>query len=119
MFKKEAAAISLAVFGFEPDTIVSLGYIVKSDMHYGDHTRSYVSPNPLAEISRFTSSVADEIILGAKSNMSDTELSMRFNAIVKLINISHLLNRNPLLLSGGETAKVILSVHPETPIVLN
>ena len=66
---------------------------------------SYVSAIPRAEISLFWETVEPEIGLG-RPTLGELE-----NEIFSALGLSSLLRRNPLHLSGGETAKMILASH--------
>jgi energy-coupling factor transporter ATP-binding protein EcfA2 len=72
---------------------------------------SYTSSTPHAEISRFAPTVLDEMVLGLSAFIKKDELIPRCKDAADSMEILHLLDRHPLALSGGETARVILATH--------
>ena len=66
----------------------------------------------------FCSSVYDEVVFGPlQMGLSSTEVRQRTSDILNLVEISHLANRAPYHLSGGEKRKVsiacVLSLNPQ------
>lgn len=112
---EDARIVALAAFKFDQNLIKLSGYNVVYSLT--DHLSSnssqytYTSPNPRAEISRFSSSVKEEIMLGLNTKLSEDDSNKIFNLVLREMGISHLIDRNPLHLSGGEIAKVILATH--------
>lgn len=108
---EDARALVLGSFGFDVGYIESSGYTLMSIGSTISLSQVYCSPYTSAEVSRFACTVKDEICLGIKSLIPFQELILRLNCILELLDIEHLCERDPLLLSGGETAKVILASH--------
>ncbi|WP_346844993.1 ATP-binding cassette domain-containing protein [uncultured Rothia sp.] len=70
------------------------------------------SPNPLAELSGLCSTVAEEIALGLETGViSREELSARVRFIADKLGIDHLLERDPLALSGGQSQLTVLACY--------
>lgn len=70
------------------------------------------SPNPLAELSGLCSTVAEEIALGLETGViSREELSTRVRFIADKLGIDHLLDRDPLALSGGQSQLTVLACY--------
>jgi len=70
------------------------------------------------DIQLFSATVWDEVIFGPlQMNLSEDEVKSRANEVLGQLNITHLKERPPYLLSGGEKKKVslacVLSMHPQ------
>ncbi|MBU2622917.1 MAG: ATP-binding cassette domain-containing protein [Proteobacteria bacterium] len=110
---EDASIFALASFGFDIEHIKASGYILK-EHDRSSHSRlksTYTSPNPRAELSRFTTSVKEEILLGLNSHLSGSDCISQLKVVSECMGITHLLERNPLNLSGGEIARVIMAAH--------
>ncbi|MBC8468636.1 MAG: ATP-binding cassette domain-containing protein [Planctomycetes bacterium] len=110
-----ARIVALAAFNFDKILIKLSGYNVEyskvSNLKKQTVQNAYTSPNPRAEVSRFSTSVEEEVTLGLNTKVLEAESNELLNFVSQEIGISHLLKRNPLNLSGGEVAKVILASH--------
>lgn len=74
------------------------------------HKSPYLSPNPHANITGLTSTVAHEIALPLEPTTTNPHaLHHRITRIAQQLNITHLLNHHPLNLSGGQTQLVALA----------
>lgn len=107
-----ARALALGAFGL--DEIITSEYKFIRDSEspkYKVPFISYTSSIPHAEISRFSPTVHDEIILGLSSFISKSQLNSRSKDVAGIMGISELLDRDPLALSGGETTRVVLAAH--------
>lgn len=71
-----------------------------------------------SEVQLFTSNVYDEIAFGLQQmRMDELEINQRVEDVLRLLQISHLKDRQPYHLSGGEKRKVaiasVLVMNPE------
>jgi len=112
---ESARIVALAAFNFDQNLIKLSGYNVEyskvNNLKTQNVQNAYTNPNPRAELSRFSSSVEEEVTLGLNTKVLEAESNELLNFASQKIEISHLLKRNPLNLSGGEVAKVILASH--------
>ncbi len=80
----------------------------------------YIFQNPENQL--FCSSVCEEIAFGPRQmGLSEEEIKKRCDDVMNLLRISHLANRPPYHLSGGEKKKTavacVLSMNPEVLIL--
>ncbi len=109
-----ARAVGLCCFNFDSDFINILGYKYRIDskiIPFKNKYKNYTSSTPKDELSRFTYSSKDEVIIGLNSRFNQDECQNLLEESISLFEISHLLQRNPLTLSGGEIARIILASH--------
>ncbi len=67
----------------------------------------YVFQDPFAQISGVKETVFEEIGMGLENlGVEQNEMIKRILSIAKLVNIEHLLQKNPLALSGGQCQRV-------------
>ena len=103
------AAAALAWLGFPREDLATTGYRARPSAAGpapdpgGSH---YLTPHFRWEVSGFWPTVAQELALGQR-----TGTDARLAAILRDLRLEPLLDRNPLKLSGGETAKVVLAAH--------
>lgn len=78
--------------------------------HATTHNCPYIGPNPHANITGLTHTVAHEIALPLEHTATNPqEIQHRITAIAHQLGITHLLNHHPLHLSGGQTQLVVLA----------
>jgi energy-coupling factor transporter ATP-binding protein EcfA2 len=109
-----ARAVALCALNFDERIIEGSGYRISREskgMEYKIPFISYVSSNPIAEISRFTPTVRDELMLGLSAFVHKDEAFSRIEKAASSMGISELFDRDPAFLSGGETARVVLAAH--------
>lgn len=100
-------ASAFAMFDVMTKQVSQLGYEIQQ---FGSplttHRIAYVSPTPRSELSGFTETVAGELRIGSPAPVEDV-----LEQLCKAFRLESLLFRRPEELSGGETAKVILTAH--------
>ncbi len=103
-------AFALSLLGYPKEMIWEVGYEVVNSSFYtqdrNDSTHHYIGPYFRWEVSGFWPTVEEEILLGTPNNNFE-----HYNRIASILGIAHLCKRNPAMLSGGETAKVVIASH--------
>lgn len=68
--------------------------------------------NAQAQLSALCSTVAEEIVLGLETTVATRdEMTVRVESAAESLGISHVLERNPLQLSGGQSQLVVLACY--------
>ncbi len=100
-------AAAFALFDFSTDQVRHLGYEIEQfGSPLANLRTTYVSPTPRSELSRFTDTVAAELKIGSPTPVTDL-----LEQLCIALRLQSLQLRRPESLSGGETAKVILTAH--------
>jgi energy-coupling factor transporter ATP-binding protein EcfA2 len=102
-------ALALSWLGFSSEYLAETGYIAEHPAEpviQAPADTPYIGPHFRWEVSGFWPTVAEEISLGGA-----IKWDARADEIVRVLGMEHLLGRNPVALSGGETAKLVLAGH--------